>query len=59
MVVPSTTYQLLILVGLVLPGIVFAATLARLRGLTPATGTPALVFCGLWLLEPHSMSSTS
>jgi hypothetical protein len=33
--VPSTTYQLLILVGLVLPGIVFGATLARLRGPTP------------------------
>ena len=35
MTVPSTTYQLLILVGLVLPGIVFAATRARLRGPTP------------------------
>lgn len=35
MLVPGTTYQLLILVGLVLPGIVFGTTLARLRGPTP------------------------
>jgi hypothetical protein len=33
--IPSSSYQLLILVALVLPGIVFGSTLQRLRGPTP------------------------